>query len=218
MIRWALAEMRRPLMSIPRRRRSSISPVSTRGSTTTPLPIAHTLPGYRIPDGIRWNLKVSLPRTIVWPALLPPWKRMTRSACSARRSVTFPLPSSPHWAPTTTFPGISLRVYGRVGLRALRAARRHAQIGAHDRDGVVADLDQPGDRARPELTAEPHQRVRLAERVQLRQLGHRSLERLRGVAEVLRPRSALADPLDLGHLGAQVVQDRSAPGIGSVGG
>src|SRR6476661_3039353 len=32
---------------------------------------------------------------------------MTTSARSAIRSVTFPLPSSPHWAPTTTSPGIS---------------------------------------------------------------------------------------------------------------
>src|SRR3954453_9159427 len=162
---------------------------------------------------MRWNFHPVSSRTMVWPALLPPWKRMTRSACSARRSVTFPLPSSPHWAPTTTFPGISLRVYGRVGLRALRAARRHAQVGAHDRDGVVADLDQPGDRARPELTAEPDQRVRLAERIQLRKVGPRARERLRGAAGVLRPGAALADPLDLGHLGAQVVQDRSPPGI-----
>src|SRR5436305_2904055 len=32
---------------------------------------------------------------------------MTTSARSAIRSVTFPFPSSPHWAPTTTSPGIS---------------------------------------------------------------------------------------------------------------
>src|SRR4051794_26872661 len=32
---------------------------------------------------------------------------MTASARSASRSVTFPLPSSPHWAPMTTCPGIA---------------------------------------------------------------------------------------------------------------
>ena len=45
MIRCALAEMRRPLRSIRRRDSSSISSVSTFGSTTTPLPIAHSFPG-----------------------------------------------------------------------------------------------------------------------------------------------------------------------------
>ena len=45
MIRWALAEMRRPLMSIPRRDSSPASSVSTCGSTTTPFPIAQILPG-----------------------------------------------------------------------------------------------------------------------------------------------------------------------------
>src|SRR4051794_31764125 len=54
-----------------------------------------------MPDGIRWNLNSSPSRTIVWPALFPPWNRTTISARSASRSVTLPLPSSPHWAPTT---------------------------------------------------------------------------------------------------------------------
>ena len=97
-------------MSIERARRPSSSSQSTFGSTTTPLPIMHSLPGYRMPDGIRWNLKTSPSRTIVWPALLPPWKRTTASACSASRSVIFPLPSSPHWAPTMTIPGMSAGV------------------------------------------------------------------------------------------------------------
>ena len=51
------------------------------------------------------SLKTSSPRMIVWPALLPPWKRTITSARSARRSVTLPLPSSPHWAPTMTVLG-----------------------------------------------------------------------------------------------------------------
>ena len=77
MIRCALADSLSPLTSMPRRRRPSSSPISTAGSTTTPLPITQVLPGCRIPDGIRWNLNVSPSRTIVWPALLPPWKRTT---------------------------------------------------------------------------------------------------------------------------------------------
>src|SRR4051812_32530645 len=40
--------------------------------------------------------------TRVWPALWPPWKRTTTSACSDSQSTILPLPSSPHWAPTTT--------------------------------------------------------------------------------------------------------------------
>src|SRR4051794_3139547 len=55
---------------------------------------------------MRWNFHVTPSRTIVCPALFPPWKRMTRSAFSAMRSVILPLPSSPHWAPTITMPAI----------------------------------------------------------------------------------------------------------------
>src|SRR3977135_650307 len=40
--------------------------------------------------------------TSVWPALCPPWKRTTMSACSDSQSTIFPFPSSPHWEPTTT--------------------------------------------------------------------------------------------------------------------
>src|ERR1700758_4970334 len=40
--------------------------------------------------------------TSVWPALWPPWKRTTMSACSDNQSTILPFPSSPHWAPTTT--------------------------------------------------------------------------------------------------------------------
>src|SRR5450759_2612664 len=36
----------------------------------------------------------------VWPALFPPCERMTMSAFAARKSMTLPLPSSPHWPPT----------------------------------------------------------------------------------------------------------------------
>src|SRR5215831_4966003 len=40
--------------------------------------------------------------TSVWPALCPPWKRTTMSACSDSQSTILPFPSSPHWDPTTT--------------------------------------------------------------------------------------------------------------------
>src|SRR5918911_108891 len=85
---------------------------------------------------------------------------MTTSAFSAIRSVTFPLPSSPHWAPTTTRPGMRLlqlggaarggRIQPRAGLRALAAA---SQIVSHDWNGD-AHLTQPGHDARSDLLLE----------------------------------------------------------------
>src|ERR1700722_5495580 len=115
MIRCALAEILSAVVSTRRRRSSSSSSPRTLGSITTPLPITHSLPGWRIPDGIRCSFHVCPLRTIVWPALLPPWKRTTASPFSASRSVIFPFPSSPHWAPTTTIPGIASSVYAPVG-------------------------------------------------------------------------------------------------------
>src|SRR5829696_4221016 len=170
MIRWALALTLRPERSMPFARRSSSSSVSTFGSITTPLPIAHGLPGYRIPDGIRWNFHFTPSRTMVWPALLPPWKRMTRSAFSASRSVIFPLPSSPHWAPMMTMPAISrvsLRGVPTPGLAVRRRAvvpgerrlgrdeaRLEAAVLAEHRLRVAADLVDPGDGALPDLVAQ----------------------------------------------------------------
>src|SRR4051794_40788948 len=174
MIMCALALTRRPLRSTPRPRRPSISSVRTFGSITTPLPITHFLPGYRIPDGIRWNFQTVSSRTIVCPALLPPWKRITRSTCSASRSVTFPLPSSPHWAPMITMPAIGgsqsrgglLPADGRRLAVAGRGfeARRRAQVlgdldlaplvGAEQRQRVPAHLDEAGDRALLDLLAQ----------------------------------------------------------------
>src|SRR5881275_206049 len=160
MIRWALAEMRSALVSTRRRRSSSSSSVSTLGSITTPLPITHSLPRCRIPDGIRWSFQVCPLRTIVWPALLPPWKRTTTSARSASRSVTFPFPSSPHWAPTTTRPGIALLRLGagarggcvQLGAR-LRTLATSSQVVSHDGNGD-AHLTQPGDDAFADLVLE----------------------------------------------------------------
>src|SRR6202162_5855098 len=53
-----------------------------------------------MPDGMSWNLNSPCSVMTVWPALLPPCERMTMSALAARKSMTFPLPSSPHWPPT----------------------------------------------------------------------------------------------------------------------
>src|SRR5450759_5342872 len=53
-----------------------------------------------MPDGMSWNLNSPCSVMTVWPALLPPWERITMSAFAARKSMTFPFPSSPHWPPT----------------------------------------------------------------------------------------------------------------------
>ncbi len=76
-----------------------------------------------IPLGRRWKSYSLSPTTTVCPALLPPcesrkrffrifqnktflsshtWQRATMSISPASKSTTFPLPSSPHWAPRTT--------------------------------------------------------------------------------------------------------------------
>src|SRR3954447_16051681 len=158
MIRCALADTFRPLTSTRRRRRASISSVSTSGSTTTPLPIAQILPGCRIPDGIRWNLNSSPSRTIVWPALLPPWKRTIVGARSARRSTTFPLPSPPHWAPTITTPGMPRRIVtvcpGGGAAASVAGAGLEPVVGAEEGERVAADLDQAGDGAATDLLLE----------------------------------------------------------------
>src|SRR3954451_15858991 len=64
---------------------------------------------------------------------------MTTSARSAIRSVILPLPSSPHWAPTTTSPGIS---EGLVGVArwdvcvAVHGTWRERPAGARASDGA----------------------------------------------------------------------------------
>src|ERR1700683_180840 len=76
-----------------------------------------------MPEGIRCSFHSTSPRTIVCPALLPPWKRTTAPARSASRSVIFPFPSSPHWAPTMTIPGIATEVYEGLPRMVLPAPR-----------------------------------------------------------------------------------------------
>src|SRR5829696_7491778 len=103
---------------------------------------------------MRWNFHVSPSRTIVWPALLPPWNRTTASACSASRSTTLPLPSSPHWAPTITMPGIGRECRGRLGPAGVtRRLVRRPGVVAEERD-EIAHLLQAGDRALADLVDE----------------------------------------------------------------
>src|SRR3954453_1687455 len=55
-----------------------------------------------MPLGIRCSAVFTPLITRVWPALWPPWKRTTPCAISVNQSTSLPLPSSPHWVPTTT--------------------------------------------------------------------------------------------------------------------
>src|SRR4051812_46498625 len=55
-----------------------------------------------MPLGIRCSAVFTPLITSVWPALWPPWKRTTPWAISVSQSTSLPLPSSPHWVPTTT--------------------------------------------------------------------------------------------------------------------
>src|SRR3954453_8411228 len=55
-----------------------------------------------MPLGIRCRAVFTPLMTSVWPALWPPWKRTTPWALSVSQSTSLPLPSSPHWVPTTT--------------------------------------------------------------------------------------------------------------------
>src|SRR6201989_2187637 len=66
--------------------------------------------------------------TSVWPALWPPWKRTTPWAWSVIQSTILPLPSSPHWVPTTTTlrPGRMAVCMGFSGMSGNGAQRRAA--------------------------------------------------------------------------------------------
>src|SRR6188768_187359 len=81
---------------------SPISFCSAAGDSTTPLPIRHSAPSRRMPEGIRCSTVFLPPMTSVCPALCPPWKRATAPTRSVSRSTILPLPSSPHWAPRIT--------------------------------------------------------------------------------------------------------------------
>ena len=81
----------------------SISFNNTNGLQTTPGPMIQVASSCKTPLGNKCNT-CFLPFTMtVCPALSPPWKRTIISAFSAKTSTIFPLPSSPHWVPTTTW-------------------------------------------------------------------------------------------------------------------
>src|SRR5438046_5301393 len=114
----------------------SISSIKASGSTTTPLPMKHFLPECSTPDGTRCSTVFTPPTTSVCPALAPPWKRTTTSAHEVKRSTIFPLPSSPHWAPTmTTFDMRSKSLSRR------RAAAVHAVAGDGELGVILAAFD-----------------------------------------------------------------------------
>ena len=73
MIMWALPLISSLLQSMPRASRPSISPTSTPGSMTTPLPMTGVTHGWSTPLGMSWRANVSSSTTMVWPALCPPW-------------------------------------------------------------------------------------------------------------------------------------------------
>src|SRR3954453_18540690 len=83
---------------------------------------------------------------------------MTTSARSASRSVTLPLPSSPHWAPTTTRPGMRSASSCRVWRSSLESVGRgrsptaevaflvhvgELRIAAQEREHHLADRAVP---------------------------------------------------------------------------
>src|SRR5580704_9427987 len=82
-----------------------------------------SLPGRTTPEGNSDSLYVVPLITSVWPALWPPWKRTTMSACSESQSTILPLPSSPHWEPTTTTFAINIPAPPPARLRAPRPRR-----------------------------------------------------------------------------------------------
>src|ERR1700761_6238813 len=84
---------------------------------------------------------------MVWPALLPPWKRTTMSARFDSQSMILPLPSSPHWAPiTVTFAIIPYPDY-RCSL-TLRARARVFGRWSDRRPVIIYSTDGNGDRAK----------------------------------------------------------------------
>src|SRR3954471_22020606 len=73
---------------------------------------------------------------------------MTTSARSAIRSVILPLPSSPHWAPTTTSPGMSERLF--LGA----AAARYVPAAVHSARRIASRADRARELPLPEHVGE----------------------------------------------------------------
>ena len=106
---WALALILSSPISTPAATIASYSRNSASGETTTPLPITDTHDFVKMLLGSRWVANFLPSTTIVWPALWPPLVRTQKSIADpvVSKSVALPLPSSPHWAPSTTTAGMS---------------------------------------------------------------------------------------------------------------
>src|SRR3954463_13244079 len=74
--------------------------------------------------------------TSVWPALWPPWKRTTMSACSDNQSTILPFPSSPHWAPTTTT--LAIRRFSLCNSSLQKSMTNVRKTGPHHQTGSEA--------------------------------------------------------------------------------
>src|SRR4051812_17693429 len=88
-----------------------------------------------MPLGIRCSAVFTPLITSVWPALWPPWKRTTPWAISVSQSTSLPLPSSPHWVPTTT----TLRPVVLFMTEGIRKGDEGGSEGTHDPAAVLGD-------------------------------------------------------------------------------
>src|SRR5215831_6193240 len=109
-----------------------------------------SLPGRKTPDGSSDSLYVTPSMTSVWPALWPPWKRTTISACSDSQSTIFPLPSSPHWEPTTTT--LAMQCLSPWRHENLANQQRLVQAQAHP---GIKDRAPPGKAVHTRTQADP---------------------------------------------------------------
>src|SRR3981081_1076369 len=94
-----------------------------------------------MPEGMSWNLNSPCSVMTVWPALLPPCERMTMSALAARKSMTLPFPSSPHWPPTRMMTtGLLGARFGPARLQVVEAGVVAAELELDHAGRAVAVL------------------------------------------------------------------------------
>ena len=127
------------LTSTPWPRSASISASSAQGSSTTPLPMTDSLPGRTTPRGQQAELvgdAVDDQRVAGVVAALEADDDV--GAARDSQSTILPLPSSPHWAPTTTTLAMTLSLL-----------RRTAGSGRRPRPAVDKRWVQPSRRPPP---------------------------------------------------------------------
>src|SRR5690606_14792973 len=168
---------RRERTSTPASSSSPISLISAAGESTTPLPIRHSASSRRMPDGIRCSTVFLPPITSVWPALWPPWNRTTPPMSCVSRSTILPLPSSPHWAPSTTTDWPMATTPGLKGSALPHPPQRQHARAQHDR----ADPAQPVVRRRQHLHHRPLPGTRCREQHQAFEHG----DQAQGCPEIL---------------------------------